>query len=44
MSKLKFEEDAVIAPMEIEITKVQETIEYAVEIVVNEFLILLPLY
>lgn len=42
MSKLKFEEDAVIAPMEI--TKVQETIEYTVEIVVNECLILLPLY
>ncbi|XP_077087781.1 uncharacterized protein LOC143739292 isoform X2 [Siphateles boraxobius] len=33
VSKLKFEEDAVTAPMEIEITKVQETIEYTVEIV-----------
>jgi len=44
VSKLKFDEDAVISPMQIEMTKVQETIEYTVEIVVNEFLILLPLY
>ncbi|XP_039517852.1 midasin AAA ATPase-domain containing protein isoform X2 [Pimephales promelas] len=33
VSKLKFDEDAVISPMQIEMTKVQETIEYTVEIV-----------
>lgn len=44
MSKLNFEEDDVTAPMEIEITKVQETTEYTAEIVVQDFLILLPLY
>ncbi len=34
MSKLDFDEDDATAPMEIEITKIQETTEYAVEIVV----------
>ncbi|XP_048045160.1 trichohyalin-like isoform X2 [Megalobrama amblycephala] len=33
VSKLNFEEDDVTAPMEIEITKVQETTEYTAEIV-----------
>lgn len=43
MTKLNFEEDDVTAPLEIEITKIHETTEYTVEILVHEFLILLPL-
>ncbi len=34
MSKLNFDEDDATAPMETEFTKVQETTEYTVEIVV----------